>query len=229
VRHLANNVTLPAGRRREAAGASFLGGVLGRAASFAGRVFRDRASFLFVRFASSNAPGQGCAPTSDVVAHADRAGNGAAFQTGSFQGRLFGSTANHVALPAGRRREAAGASFLGGVLGRAASAAGRVFRDSASGGLLAFSLAAGQGGFEALDVVAHADRAGIRATGQAGSGQFRRWFRDLGGAANHVALPGLRRHEAALARFLGGDRGRAASLGARGVFRNLASRGLLAC
>jgi len=128
--HLANHVALPAGRRSEAAGASFLGGVLGRAASAAGRVFRDFAVFVF--FAFSLAVGQACAPASEVVAHADRAGNCAALQGGAGQFR-HRRAANHVAFPALRRREAAGASSFGGILGRAASAGGGVFRNPAVG------------------------------------------------------------------------------------------------
>jgi len=136
--HLANHVALPGGRGREAAGASFLGGVLGRAASAASRVFRDFAVFMF--FAFSLAVGQACAEASEVVAHADRAGEGAALQGGAGQFR-HRRAANHVALPALRRREAAGASSFGGILGRAAHATGRVFRNPAVGGLSACFLA----------------------------------------------------------------------------------------
>jgi len=109
-------------------------------------------------------------------------------------------TTNHVALPAGRRSEAAGASSFGGIPRRAASAAGRVFRDFAASGLLAFSLAVGQACFEAFHVVAHADRAGNGVARKRCPGQFRsRFCLWHGSAANHVALPALRRREAALA------------------------------
>jgi len=219
--HLANHVALPGGRRREAAGASFLGGVLGRAASAAGRVFRDFAGFYL--FAFSLASGQACAETSEVVAHADRAGNGAALQGGAGQSR-HRRAANHVALPGRRGREAAGASIFGGVLGCAASLGARgVFRDSAVGRPSACFLAVLQGRLEALDVVAHADRAGKSFTFETAVGQYR----DRG-TTNNVALPGGRRGEAAGASSFGGIPRRAASLRARGVFRNFAASGLLA-
>jgi len=182
---LTNHVALPCRRRGEAAGASFLGGVLRRAASAAGRVFRDFA--VFIRFACSLAVGQACAPAFDVVTHADRAGDGAAPQGGAGQSR-HRRAANHVALPGGRGREAAGASSFGGVLGCAASLSARgVFRNSAVGRLSACFLAVLQGCFEALDVVAHADRAGKSVTFETAVGQYRDW-----GTTNNVALPGGR-------------------------------------
>jgi len=180
--YLANHVALPGLGSHEAALASFLGGDRGRAASLAGRVFSDFASFFLVCLASSNAAGQGCPEAPDVVAHADRAGVGAALQGGAGQsGHLLGGTTNHVALPGLRRHEAALALFLGGNRGRAASLGARgVFRDFAAGGLLAGSLAVGQRCFPAFDVVAHADRAGVGTALQGGPGQSGRF---LGGNA----------------------------------------------
>merc|ERR1712032_844883 len=133
-------------------------------------------------FACLLAVRQACSEAFDVVTHADRAGDGVAGQTGSGQLRLrfrsvLGSTANHVALPGGRRREAAGASLLRGVLGRAASASARVFSNRASTCLLACLLAVRQACSEAFDVVTHADRAGDGVAGQTGSGQLRLRFR----------------------------------------------------
>jgi len=219
---LTNDVALPAGRRREAAGALFLGGVLRRAASAAGRVFRNFASFGL--FAFSLAADQACSETPDVVAHTDRAGKRVAFQSGAGQGRRFWhrGAANHVALPAGRGREAALALCLGGDRGRAASATGRVFRNFAAGRPGACFLAVLQACAEAFDVVAHADRASEAVALQTGAGQFL----DRG-TTNHVALPALRRSEAAGASSFGGIPRRAASAAGR-VFRDFAASGLLA-
>ena len=84
----------------EAAPARFLGGDRGRAASLGARgVFRNFASHrllaVFSDFAAggllagSNAVSQACAEAFDVVAHADRAGNGAALQKGAGQSGRF--------------------------------------------------------------------------------------------------------------------------------------------
>jgi hypothetical protein len=66
---VANEVTLPTSRSREAARTILFAVVFGRAASATGRVFGHFASFCL--FALCLAVGQGCFEAFDVVAHAN--------------------------------------------------------------------------------------------------------------------------------------------------------------
>jgi len=82
-RSTTNDVAFPSGRRREAARTPFFGRIFRRAASSTGRVFCNCASRRLQ--ARRLAVGQACAPTFNVVTHANWARYRATYKTGSGQ------------------------------------------------------------------------------------------------------------------------------------------------